>query len=288
MAANLLRATRSVAAFDTNPVALGRLEALGARTCASPSDVARLSQVVITMLPSGAAVREVFTTPVSGVLAGVRRGTLLLDCSTVDVDTPRALARTATDLGVDLAFMDAPVSGGVAAAEAGTLTFLVGGTEAHYVRAEAVLRHMGKSVMHCGPIGSGQAVKLANNLALGISMVGIAEAMLLGTRLGVAPEVLAKALNNATARCWSSEVYNPYPGIVPTAPASKGYAAGFTVNLMRKDLHLAEGAAQSVGLRTPLGQRTTELYDAISPTHGGLDFSVVLKALDEQSPPPAA
>eukprot|EP00667_Euglena_gracilis_P013469 EG_transcript_13898 len=288
MAANLLRHRGALQVFDVSAKSVQRLAALGASPCSSPGEVARKSQVVITMLPSTAVVRDVYEAPGDGVLAGVQRGSLLLDCSTIDVETPRRLAAAVQALNEGassgLTFVDAPVSGGIAAAEAGTLTFLVGGTAQCFARAEPVLKLMGKAVVHCGPSGSGQAVKLANNLALGISMGAIAEAMLLGTRLGVRPEVLAAALNNATARCWSSEAYNPFPGIVPTAPASKEYRPGFTVDLMRKDLHLALDAARSVGLTTPFGAKATEVYDTIREKgYGALDFSVVLKALDEEA-----
>eukprot|EP00668_Euglena_longa_P007917 GGOE01009529.1.p1 GENE.GGOE01009529.1~~GGOE01009529.1.p1 ORF type:complete len:301 (-),score=131.22 GGOE01009529.1:296-1198(-) len=284
MAANLLRHRGALQVFDVNATSVQKLAAMGATPCATPSEVARKSQVVITMLPSTAVVREVYQAPQTGVLAGLQRDSLLLDCSTVDVETPRAIAAAVQALNNGITFADAPVSGGIVAAEAGTLTFLVGGDEQCFTKAEPVLKLMGKAVVHCGLCGSGQAVKLSNNLALGICMGAIAEAMLLGTRLGVKPEVLAAALNNATARCWSSEVYNPYPGIIPTAPASKEYKPGFTVDLMRKDLHLAQDAAKSVGLSTPLGSKATEVYDAIREKgYGSLDFSVVLKALDEEA-----
>mmetsp|Transcript_11529 Transcript_11529/g.26609 ORF Transcript_11529/g.26609 Transcript_11529/m.26609 type:complete len:304 (-) Transcript_11529:82-993(-) len=285
MARHLLRAGHCVVAFDSNDERLVQLQREGAQMAHSAADVsARLAAqsaeaTLITMLPGNEQVRDAFTTDRIGILAGARPGLQLIDCSTVAPAVSREMHAAARERECD--FVDAPVSGGVVGAEAASLTFMVGAANgASVARATPVLELMGKRVLHCGGVGSGQAAKLANNLVLAVSMLGVAEGMLLGQRLGVDKKVLASVFDSSSARCWASDTYNPCPGVLDGVPSSREYEGGFAVDLMRKDLRLALGAAPLPTVRT--ARAALAAYDAASGAgHGSKDFSVVYRLLDE-------
>jgi len=275
MARNLLKAGHHLHLFDLNQAALNELAALGGTISASPRDAAAASELVITMLPAAAHVRAVYLDE-DGVLAGIRPGTPAVDCSTIDPQTSRDICAAAARQGVDLG--DAPVSGGTGGAAAGTLTFMVGATPVLFDTLHPVLAQMGRNIVHCGEVGTGQIAKICNNLLLGISMIGVSEAMALGNALGIDTGVLAGIINSSTGRCWSSDTYNPWPGIIDTAPAARGYTGGFGAELMLKDLGLATEAARQAGQPVILGAVAQQLYQAMSLRgEGGLDFSAIVK-----------
>lgn len=280
MAANLLKHKQRVVVFDVSPTALERAKSAGAEVAQSPKALAEQCDTVITMLPTPKHVLEVYTAA-DGVFAGMsgKQDVCLIDSSTIDPETARSVGTSAEDL--NMRFVDAPVSGGVNGAAAGTLTFMVGGDDAAVARATPVLDMMGASVVHCGGVGTGQVAKLANNLVLGITMCGVAEGMNLGVRLGMKPEVLAGIFNSSTAQCWSSEKYNPVPGVMEGVPASRDYEGGFGVDLMRKDLFLALDASEDVNAMCPLGEGAAQIYQSISDRYkfGDKDFSSVYKVL---------
>ncbi|MEB0008709.1 MULTISPECIES: 3-hydroxyisobutyrate dehydrogenase [unclassified Pseudomonas] len=276
MARNLIKAGHQLNLFDLNQTVLAELAALGGHISASPKDAAKGSELVITMLPAAAHVRSVYLNE-DGVLAGIARGVPAVDCSTIDPQTIRDVAATAAKQGVVLG--DAPVSGGTGGAQAGTLTFMVGASAEHFEVLKPVLAQMGKNIVHCGDVGTGQIAKICNNMLLGISMIGVAEAMALGNSLGINTGVLAGIINSSTGRCWSSEVYNPWPGIVETAPASRGYTGGFGAELMLKDLGLATEAARVAHQPVILGAVAQQLYQAMSLRgEGGKDFSAIIES----------
>lgn len=275
MARNLIKAGHSLLLFDLNQGVLAELGALGAEVATSPREAAQQAELVITMLPAAAHVRAVFEQE-DGVLAGIRTGTPVVDCSTIDPQTARDMHAAAARQGVD--FADAPVSGGTGGAQAGTLTFMVGASEALFATLQPVLAQMGKNIVHCGEVGTGQVAKICNNMLLGISMIGVAEAMALGNALGIDTKVLAGVINSSTGRCWSSDTYNPWPGIVETAPASRGYSGGFGARLMLKDLGLATEAAKQANQPVVMGALAQQLYQAMNLRgDGGLDFSAIVQ-----------
>ena len=276
MARNLLKAGHSLNLFDLNKEVLADLARQGGHVSASPREAAHGAELVITMLPAAAHVRSVWLGE-NGVLAGIGEGVPAVDCSTIDPQTARDVAAAAAKQGVHMA--DAPVSGGTGGAQAGTLTFMVGATQALFDTLHPVLAQMGRNIVHCGDVGTGQVAKICNNLLLGISMVGVSEAMALGAALGIDSEVLAGVINSSTGRCWSSEVYNPWPGIVETAPASRGYTGGFGAELMLKDLGLATEAARQAHQPVVLGAVAQQLYQAMSLRgEGGKDFSAIINS----------
>ncbi|MEH3024328.1 MAG: 3-hydroxyisobutyrate dehydrogenase [Pseudomonas oryzihabitans] len=281
MARNLLKAGHQLTVYDLSTAALDALRAEGAEVAASPTAVAESgAEVIITMLPAAAHVKTVYLGE-DGLIARARPGTLLIDSSTIDPLSARAVASAAAERGLEL--LDAPVSGGTGGAAAGTLTFMVGGSEAGFQRAQPLLAAMGRNLVHCGASGNGQVAKVANNLLLGISMIGVAEAMALGTRLGMDAKTLAGVINTSSGRCWSSEVNNPYPDVLPQAPAARGYQGGFAADLMLKDLGLATEAARAVRQPVILGAVAQQLYQRFSRAGGGgLDFSAIIQDyLDE-------
>jgi len=289
MARNLLRAGHALHVFDLGAEAMHSLVAEGAQAAASPADAARNAEFVITMLPAPRHVEAVLCGSGgpggdgTGVLASVPRGVPIVDCSTIDPATVQRLAQLAAAQGNPLA--DAPVSGGTGGAAAGTLTFMVGGSAEVFAQVQPVLQGMGQHIVHCGPVGTGQVAKICNNLLLAISMIGVAEAMSLGVALGIDPQVLAGIVNTSSGRCWSADTYNPYPGVMPNAPASRGYSGGFGVDLMRKDLGLANDAARQVHQPLPLGAQALQLYELWSRQgHGQLDFSSIIQLLQGQRP----
>ncbi|MGL6043317.1 MAG: 3-hydroxyisobutyrate dehydrogenase, partial [Sandaracinobacteroides sp.] len=236
------------------------------------------ADIVVTMLPAGAHVAALYRDIVYGHAAP---GMLLIDCSTIDVATAKALAGEAADAG--LVAVDAPVSGGIAAANAGTLTFMVGGSDAGFARAEPVLHAMGKAVIHAGSNGAGQTAKICNNMLLGASMVATAEAFLLARKLGLDPQRFFDIASVSSGQNWSMTSYCPLPGVGPQTPADRGFEGGFAVALMLKDLRLAAEAASAADARTPMGARALELYEAFAADgQGGLDFSAIITALDRK------
>ncbi|HEX8540711.1 MAG TPA: 3-hydroxyisobutyrate dehydrogenase [Pseudomonas sp.] len=275
MARNLLKAGHHLHLFDLNTAVLNELATLGGRISESPKHAAQGAELVITMLPAAAHVRSVYLQD-DGVLAGIGASVPAVDCSTIDPQTIRDVAAIAAKQGVTLG--DAPVSGGTGGAQAGTLTFMVGASAEHFEVLKPVLAKMGKNIVHCGDIGTGQIAKICNNLLLGISMIGVSEAMALGNALGIDTGILANIINSSTGRCWSSEVYNPWPGIVETAPAARGYTGGFGAELMLKDLALATEAARTAHQPVILGAVAQQLYQAMSLRgDGGKDFSAIVE-----------
>jgi 3-hydroxyisobutyrate dehydrogenase len=230
----------------------------------------------LTMLPAAAHVRSVWLNE-DGVLAGIGKGVPAVDCSTIDPQTARDVAAAAAKHGVAMA--DAPVSGGTGGAQAGTLTFMVGANPELFATLQPVLAQMGRNIVHCGDVGTGQIAKICNNLLLGISMVGVSEAMALGDALGIDTQVLAGIINSSTGRCWSSDTYNPWPGVIETAPASRGYTGGFGADLMLKDLGLATEAARQAHQPVILGAVAQQLYQSMSQRgDGGKDFSAIINS----------
>ena len=275
MARNLIKAGHHLHLYDLNTEVMAELAQLGGRISESPGHAAQGSELVVTMLPAAAHVRTVYLGQ-DGVLAGIAAGVPAVDCSTIDPQTVRDIAAVAADQGVMLG--DAPVSGGTGGAQAGTLTFMVGATAEHFEQLRPILAQMGRNIVHCGDVGTGQIAKICNNMLLGISMIGVSEAMALGDALGIDTRVLADVINSSTGRCWSSEVYNPWPGIVETAPASRGYTGGFGAQLMLKDLGLATEAAQAVRQPVIMGALAHQLYQAMSLRgEGGKDFSAIVE-----------
>ena len=276
MAANLVKAQHQVAAFDLSGPAVSAAVEKGARKAASAADAVKDAEVVITMLPAGKHVREVYE---KDVLANVAKGALLIDCSTIDVESARHVAALADTAGFIM--VDAPVSGGVGGATAGTLTFMVGGSDAGFAKAKPFLQQMGKNIIHAGDAGNGQAAKICNNMILGISMIAVSEGFMLGKRLGLDAQKLFDVVSTASGSCWSLVNYCPVPGPVPTSPANRDYQPGFTVAMMRKDLLLAQQAAAGVGASTPLGAEAAQLFTLFANTgNTAKDFSGIIKMLD--------
>ena len=277
MAANLVKAGHEVKVFDMSGAAVEKAVSAGARGGASAVDVAKEAEIVITMLPAGQHVRQVYLGD-SGLLAMVQEGALLIDSSTIDVGTAREVHAAARL--VRAAFLDAPVSGGTGGATAGTLTFMVGGEDQAFARAKPVLEKMGKNIFHAGGGGNGQAAKICNNMLLGISMIGTCEAFVLAEKLGLEHETLYKISSTASGQCWSLTSYCPVPGPVPASPANRDYQAGFTAAMMLKDLKLAQTAALASGASTPLGAQAAALYSLYEASGAGaLDFSGIIQML---------
>lgn len=273
MAANLLKAGHELSVFDLQPALVDALAAQGAMAVQSPVDAVADADVVISMLPSGKAVASLYLGD-KGVLEHIPEGALIIDCSTIDAATAKQVAQAAEASGRRM--IDAPVSGGVAGAAAGTLTFICGGTVEDVQRAEPVLLQMGKKVFRAGDHGAGQTAKLCNNMLLAIHMIGTCEALQLGADHGLDPKVLSEIMLASSGRNWSLELYNPWPGVMENVPASRDYAGGFAVNLMNKDLGLAIEAAMDSGTNTPLGALAKGLYALhASEGNGQLDFSSI-------------
>ncbi|CEG52055.1 MAG: 3-hydroxyisobutyrate dehydrogenase [Pseudomonas sp. BICA1-14] len=275
MAHNLLKAGHQLSVFDLNAAAVENLVGAGALPVDSPTAIAQgNAELIITMLPAAAHVKSVYL-GANGLIARSRAGVMLIDCSTIDPHSAREVAKAAAEHGNPM--LDAPVSGGTGGAAAGTLTFMVGGSDADFDRAQPILAAMGKNIVHCGAAGNGQVAKVANNMLLGISMIGVAEAMALGVALGMDAKTLAGVINTSSGRCWSSDTYNPFPGVLDNVPASRGYSGGFGSDLMLKDLGLATEAAKQVRQPVILGALAQQLYQSFSAQgHGGLDFSAII------------
>jgi 3-hydroxyisobutyrate dehydrogenase len=277
MALNLIKAGHQVTGFDVVPEGIDKLKAGGGAAAKDIASIAADSEIVITMLPAGKHVREVYLGD-GGIIAKAKAGSLLIDSSTIDVDNARAVAAAADAKG--LLMIDAPVSGGVGGAQGATLTFMVGGPDAAFKKAEPVLASMGKTIVHAGGAGAGQAAKICNNMILGISMIGVSEAFVLAEKLGLDPQKLFDISSKSSGQCWSLTTYCPVPGPVPTSPANRDYAAGFTAAMMLKDLLLAQDAARASGATTPLGADAASVYGLYVGQGGGSrDFSGVIKFL---------
>jgi 3-hydroxyisobutyrate dehydrogenase len=274
MAANLLKAGHTLSVFDLSQAAVAKLVEAGAEAAPSASDAAKGAEAVITMLPAGRHVRAVYL-GASGLIASASPGALLIDCSTIDVATAREVSAAAEAAGLDM--LDAPVSGGVGGAQGATLTFMAGGTQPAFRRAEPILAAMGKAAIHAGGPGNGQAAKICNNMILGVSMIAVCEAFALAEKLGLDNQKLFDIASKSSGQCWSLTSYCPVPGPVPAAPSNRNYAAGFTAAMMLKDLKLAQDAALMMGANTPLGAEAAALYGLYaSQGGGGLDFSAII------------
>jgi len=277
MAENLLKGAYEVTGFDLNAAATERLVDNGGSRANSLADACNAAEIVITMLPSGEQVREVYL-GAGGVLASIRPGALLIDSSTIDVQTAREVAQAAQNKG--FAMVDAPVSGGVAGAEAATLTFMVGGSDEAFERARPVLEKMGKTIVHAGAPGNGQAAKICNNMILGVSMIVVSEAFLLAEKLGLDAQKLFDISSKSSGQCWSMTSYCPVPGLVPSSPANRDYRAGFTAAMMLKDLKLAQTAARATHATTPLGAGAAAVYERfVESSDGSVDFSGIIRYL---------
>ncbi|MBX9642889.1 MAG: 3-hydroxyisobutyrate dehydrogenase [Novosphingobium sp.] len=273
MAANLVKAGHEVHAFDLSAEALARAKDNGCATCNSVREAVEGADAVISMLPNGAIVDSVYAADVIGLAP---RSALLLDCSTIDVATARKVEDAARAAGCEM--VDAPVSGGIAAANGGTLTFMVGGSDAAFAKAEPILAAMGKAVIHAGASGAGQAAKICNNMILGATMIATCEAFALAEKLGLDLQTFYDISSKASGQSWSMTSYCPVPGVGPQSPADNGYQGGFAAALMLKDLKLAMEAAKSAGADVPMGHRAEELYAKFAEAgNGGMDFSGIIK-----------
>lgn len=280
MALNLCKAGYRLTVFDVMPDAVKKLTDAGASAAADIAATVKDADIVITMLPGNDHVKKVYLE--SGVLAHAKAGALLIDSSTINADVARDVAAAAAQKGFRM--IDAPVSGGTAGAAAGTLTFIVGGADADLEAARPLLEKMGKNIFHAGASGAGQMAKICNNMLLAVLMIGTSEALSLGARGGLDPKVLSEIMSKSSGRNWALEVYNPMPGVMDNVPASRGYTGGFGTDLMLKDLGLAMEIAQSAGAQTPLGTHARDLYKAHSDAgHGKLDFSSILKLIEDQA-----
>jgi len=281
MAANLVAAGHQVVGFDVVPAALEDATGRGVTAAASAREAAAAAPVTITMLPAGAQVREAYCGDAggeNGIIAAAPAGALLIDCSTIDVATAREVHRAAEAAG--RAMLDAPVSGGVAGAAAGTLTFMAGGAEAAFARARPILEAMGRTIVHAGGPGNGQAAKVCNNMILGVSMIAVAEAFSLGEKLGLDPKTFFDISSKASGSCWAMLNHLPVPGIVETSAANRDFAPGFAAAMMVKDMGLSQQAAGQVGAATPLGAAAAALYgEFVEAGHGGLDYSAIIRMI---------
>jgi 3-hydroxyisobutyrate dehydrogenase len=283
MAANLAKAGHEVRAFDLSETALAKAEERGCKRAGSAAEAVADAEAIVTMLPAGKHVREVYE---SSVIGTAPKSAILMDCSTIDVTTAREEIARAAEQGY--AMVDAPVSGGIAAAEAGTLTFMVGGEADAFERAREYLELMGKAVIHAGGPGSGQAAKICNNMLLGASMIATCETFVLAQKLGLDPQTFFDISSQASGQCWSMTSYCPLPNVGPETPADRDYEGGFAAALMLKDLRLAMEAAQSVDSYTPMGSNAEELYTRFAEKLGGdgKDFSGIIRMIDDSWTPP--
>ncbi|MFV8818092.1 3-hydroxyisobutyrate dehydrogenase [Haliea sp. E17] len=275
MATNLIKAGHEVTVFDLSAEACAQLRAAGAGVADSAAEAAPGKDYIISMLPAGKHVAGTYLGD-SGLLALLDAGTTVLDCSTIDAATAREVGEAAAEAGIG--FMDSPVSGGVAAAAAGTLAFMCGGSAETFEKAKLILANMGKNIFHAGPPGAGQVAKGCNNMLLAIHMLGTCEALEMGARNGLDPKVLSEIMLASSGRNWSLEVYNPYPGVMENAPASKGYQPGFMIDLMAKDLGLAGGIADAAGVDNRMGKLARAIYEGLQADgQGQRDFSAALE-----------
>ncbi|EPE94546.1 3-hydroxyisobutyrate dehydrogenase [Rhizobium grahamii] len=274
MAANLVKAGHAVTGFDLAAPVLQAAEGHGVRPASHISQAVSDAEIVVTMLPQGKHVLSAWT----DILRSIPAGTLVIDSSTIDVDSARKAHDMASNTGC--LSLDAPVSGGTGGAAAGTLTFMAGGSAEAFAKAKPILEAMGKKIVHCGEAGAGQAAKICNNMILGISMIGVCEAFALGEKLGLSHQALFDVASTSSGQCWSISTYCPVPGPVPTSPANNDYRPGFAAALMLKDLRLSQEAALSTGASTPLGAEASQLYALFEKQgNGGRDFSAIIEML---------
>lgn len=280
MARNLIRAGHQVTISDPSAENVAVLTGQGAAQAANVAELATGNEIIVSMLPSGKELRAVYLGD-KGVIAQAKAGALLIDCSTTDVDSARAVAKAAAERG--LWFLDAPVSGGVAGAEAGSLTFMAGGDDKALAAAQPILMAMGKNVVHTGASGSGQAAKICNNLILGISMIGVCEAFVLAEQLGLAADKLFAVSSTSSGQCWSLTTYCPVPGPVPSAPSNRNYQPGFAAKMMLKDLRLAIEAAENKKQAIDLGELAKNLYERfVQDGNGDRDFSAIIEDIRQR------
>ncbi len=276
MAANLCKAQHRVAAFDLSDKAVAAATEKGAHKANSAAEAVKDAEIVVTMLPAGKHVREVYD---KDVLPNVAKGALLIDCSTIDVDSARHVSGLAKKAGFEM--IDAPVSGGVGGATAGTLTFMCGGPASSLAKAKPILEKMGKNIVLAGESGSGQAAKICNNMMLAISMIGVSEGFMLAKRLGLDFQKLFDIASTSSGQSWALTNYCPVPGPVPTSPANRDYQPGFTAAMMLKDLLLAQQAANAVNASTPLGASAAQLFNMfVNSGNAAKDFSGIIRMLD--------
>lgn len=277
MARNLIKAGHEVKALDVMPAAVDAIVDAGAAAVASVAEAAEGADAVVTMLPAGPQVQAVYLGD-DGAIRHAPKGSVFIDCTTADIETSRAVEAAANEAGHDM--IDGPVSGGVAGAEGGTLTIMVGGSDQAFERAKPFLDAMGKNIIHAGGPGNGQAAKMCNNMMLACQMIAVCEGFLLAEKAGLDAQKLFDIANTATSQCWALSNYCPVPGPVPTSPANRDYAAGFTAAMMLKDLKLSQAAAQNFGVSTPMGAAATALYGLLSRAGGDeIDFSGIIKML---------
>jgi len=278
MAANLVKAGEHVLGFDVVAASREACARDGVLVVANARATVENADIVITMLPAGEHVLSVW----NDIVPHARQGTLFIDCSTIDVASARKAHALAAARGI--ATLDAPVSGGVGGAKAATLTFMVGGSQHAFERGKPVLERMGKRVVHCGEAGNGQVAKICNNMILGVSMIAVSEAFVLGEKLGLSHQALYDVVSGSSGQCWSLTSYCPVPGPVPASPANNGYKAGFAAALMLKDLKLAKEAAESSGAATALGAHATQIYETFAQQgHASADFSGIINQVRDQS-----
>ncbi len=274
MAANLVKAGHKVQGFDLVQASKDAAKAEGVSISTTAAEAVKDAQIVITMLPAGKHVLSVW----SEIIPSIPKGTLIIDCSTIDVESARQAHALAAQH--QLPSIDAPVSGGTGGAKAATLTFMAGGDAKAFAAAKPILENMGKRVVHCGDAGAGQAAKICNNMILGISMIGVAEAFTLAEKLGLSHQALFDVASTSSGQCWSLTSYCPVPGPVPTSPANNDYKPGFAAALMLKDLRLSQEAAKAAGAATPLGAHAEQIYSNFEGAgHGGVDFSGIIHHL---------
>ena len=277
MAKNLVAAGHAVAGFDLAAASLEAAAAAGIATAGSAAEAVQGAEVIVSMLPAGQHVRAVYTGD-GGVIAAAESGALVIDSSTIDVAAAREVSQAAEAAGLEM--LDAPVSGGIAGAEAGTLTFMVGGSDQAFVRAKPFLEVMGKNVIHAGGPGNGQAAKVCNNMILGISMIALSEAFTLAEALGLGHRKLFEISSKASGSCWAMLNHLPVPGIVETSAANRDYKPGFSAAMMQKDLKLSQAAADQAGVATPLGAEAAALYTLfVNSGNEGLDYSAIVKLI---------
>lgn len=280
MAINLVKAGHEVTVFDLSDTAMAQLKDAGAALADKISDVCADADFVVSMLPAGKHVRAIFTGE-DGLVNYLDKKTLVIDSSTIDAESAQFVGKALALAGIS--FVDAPVSGGVAGAAAGTLTFIVGGSETNFDKAKTVLSHMGKNIFHAGEIGAGQVAKICNNMLLSILMAGTSEALQLGVDHGLDAKVLSDIMLASSGRNWTLELYNPCPDVLPNVPSSNGYKPGFMVDLMAKDLGLAQQAAQQTNSATPMGALAKNLYNLMqNQGKGSEDFSAIFKLYSEK------
>lgn len=274
MAANLVKAGHEVRAFDLSETALAAAREAGCATFATAKEACQGAEAVVSMLPNGAIVKAVYWDDVIGYAP---EGAILLDCSTIDVATAREVISVTEAHNYQM--VDAPVSGGIAAANGGTLTFMVGGSDEAFARAQPILAAMGKAVIHAGAAGNGQAAKICNNMLLAIHMIGTCEAFAMADKLGLDAQTFYDISSVSSGQCWSMTSYCPVPGVGPVTPADKGYQGGFAAGLMLKDLKLAMEAAQAAGAKVELGEHARAIYEAFAAENAATDFSGIIRTL---------